>query len=124
MKAVILRHPGGLDRLENVELAEPPVPGPGDITVRIRASSINYHDYLVVAGKAPAADKLIPLSDGAGNIVAVGDGVTEYTKSDRVISTFFPEWVDGEPPNRLGREIFTSVPGRWGGRLCARVRYR
>ena len=64
-----------------------------------------------MAGKAPAADKLIPLSDGAGDIVAVGDGVTEYKKSDRVISRFFPEWVDGEPPNRFGREIFASVPG-------------
>ena len=111
MKAVILRHPGGLDRLENVELAEPPVPGSGQITVRMRASSINYHDYLVVAGKAQAADKLIPLSDGAGDVVAVGDGVTEYKTSDRVISTFFPEWLDGEPLNRFGREIFASVPG-------------
>src|SRR6266481_3205130 len=111
MKAVSVRHPGGLDRLELVDLEEPRVPRPGEVTVRIRASSINYHDYLVVAGKAPAADKLIPLSDGAGDIVAVGDGVTEYKKSDRVISTFFPEWVDGEPPNRFGREIFASVPG-------------
>jgi NADPH:quinone reductase-like Zn-dependent oxidoreductase len=77
MKAVSLRHPGGLDRLELVDLEEAQVPRPGEVTVRIRASSINYHDYLVVAGKAPAADKLIPLSDGAGDIVAVGDGVTE-----------------------------------------------
>ncbi len=111
MKAVSVRHPGGLDRLELVDLEEAQVPRPGEVTVRIRASSINYHDYLVVAGKAPPADKLIPLSDGAGDIVAVGDGVTEYKKSDRVISTFFPEWVDGEPPNRFGREIFASVPG-------------
>src|SRR5258705_6404590 len=111
MKAVSVRHPGGLDRLELVDLEEAQVPRPGEVTVRIRASSINYHDYLVVAGKAPPADKLIPLSDGAGDIVAVGDGVTEYKKSDRVISTFFPERVDGEPPNRFGREIFASVPG-------------
>ena len=111
MKAVSLRHPGGLDRLELVDLEEPRSPGPGEVTVRIRASSINYHDYLVVAGKAAATDKLIPLTDGAGDIVAVGDGVTEYDKGDRVISTFFPEWVDGEPPNRFGREIFASVPG-------------
>ena len=48
MKAVSLRHPGGLDRLELVDLEEPRVPRPGEVTVRIRASSINYHDYLVV----------------------------------------------------------------------------
>ena len=111
MKAVLLRHPGGLDQLELADVEEPRAPGPGEITVRIRASSINYHDYLVVAGKAAAADKLIPLSDGAGDVVAVGSGVTEYKTGDRVISTFFPEWVDGEPLNRFGREIFASVPG-------------
>lgn len=111
MKAVSLRQPGGLDRLEQVQLEEPRAPGRGEVTVRIRASSTNYHDYLIVAGKAPVADKLIPLSDGAGDIIAVGDGVTEYSMGDRVISTFFPEWVDGEPPNLFGRKVFASVPG-------------
>jgi len=92
-------------------LAEPGIPGPGEITVRVRASSTNYHDYLVVSGKAPVADGLIPLSDGAGDVIAVGDGVTEYKNGDTVISTFFPEWADGEPLNRFNAGIFASVPG-------------
>ena len=111
MKAVVLHQPGGLERLELVEVREPDAPGPGEITVRLRASSINYHDYLIVSGKAPAADRLIPLSDGAGEVVAVGSGALEYQVGDRVISTFFPEWVDGGPLNRFGAEIFASVPG-------------
>ncbi len=111
MKAVILHRPGGLEHLELVETGEPDAPGPGEITVRLRAGSINYHDYLIVSGKAPAADGLIPLSDGAGEVVAVGPGALEHQVGDRVISTFFPNWVDGAPLNRFGAEIFADVPG-------------
>jgi NADPH:quinone reductase-like Zn-dependent oxidoreductase len=111
MKAITLRKPGGLDKLEYREIEGPSAPGPGEITVRIRASSINYHDYLVVAGKAPAADGLIPLSDGAGEVTAIGEGVVDFKVGDAVISTFFPEWQDGEPLNRFGAQIFASVPG-------------
>src|SRR5258707_145286 len=100
MKAVVLHRPGGLERLELVEAREPDAPGPGEIKVRLRASSINYHDYLIVSGQAPAADRLIPLSDGAGEVVAVGPGASEHQVGDRVISTFFPDWVDGGPLNR------------------------
>ncbi|ROZ75071.1 NAD(P)-dependent alcohol dehydrogenase [Ramlibacter sp. WS9] len=111
MKAVILRKPGGLDKLELTEMGEPAAPGPGEISVRIRASSINYHDYLVVAGVAPAADGLVPLSDGAGEVTAVGEGVADYQVGDKVISTFFPDWLDGEPLNRFGAQLLASVPG-------------
>lgn len=111
MNAASLRQPGGLDRPELAELEEPRAPGRGEVTVRIRASSTNYHDYLIVSGKAPIADKLIPLMDGAGDVIAVEEGVSGYRVGDRVISTFFPEWVDGEPPNLFGRQIFASVPG-------------
>ena len=111
MKAIILHRPGGLSRLEPVDLPDPPPPGPGEISVRIRASSTNYHDYLIVSGQAPTADGRIPLSDGAGDVTAVGEGVSQHKVGDRVISTFFPEWVDGEPLNRFGADIFASVPG-------------
>jgi NADPH:quinone reductase-like Zn-dependent oxidoreductase len=99
--------PSTLDTLEYVELDETPAPGPGEITVRIRASSLNYHDFAVVAGMIPAAAGRIPMSDGAGEVTAVGEGVTEYAVGDLVVSTFFPDWLDGTPP----QSAFTRVPG-------------
>ena len=75
MKAIELNKPGGLDRLQLVEHPDPGQPGPGEIRVRVHASSLNFHDYLVVSGKIPNADKRIPMADGAGVVDAVGDGV-------------------------------------------------
>src|SRR5258708_39914237 len=102
MKAVLLRHPGGLDQLELTDVEEPRAPGPGEITVRIRASSINYHDYLVVAGKGAASDKLISVSHGGGYVGAVSSGATEDKTSGRVTSAFFPAGVGGQLANRIG----------------------
>jgi NADPH:quinone reductase-like Zn-dependent oxidoreductase len=76
MRAIRLRTPGGLDKLEPAELPEPSSPGPGEIQVRIRASSLNYHDYVVVSGAGKFADGLVPMSDGAGEVSAVGEGVS------------------------------------------------
>ena len=95
MKAVRLRAPGSLDRLELVEMADPGAPGPGEIRIQLRASSLNFHDYSVVTGRIPAADGRIPLSDGAGVVEAVGPGVTEFTAGDSVVSCFFPTWQTG-----------------------------
>lgn len=107
MKAIQSRHPATLDSLTLVDLPDAPAPGPGEITVRIRASSLNYHDYAVVKGMIPAADGRIPMSDGAGDVVAVGEGVTDYAAGDPVVSTFFPYWLDGTPP----LTAFRQVPG-------------
>ena len=90
MRAVKLRAPGGLDRLDMVNLDEPGTPGPGEIRVRIHANSLNYHDYAVALGLIPAADGRIPMSDGAGVVEAVGEGVTELVHGDAVVSCFFP----------------------------------
>ncbi|MDX9874135.1 MAG: NAD(P)-dependent alcohol dehydrogenase [Spongiibacteraceae bacterium] len=95
MKAITLTAPGGLDRLRLVDVADPGEPGPGQIRVKLQASSLNFHDYLVVTGKIPAADGRIPLSDGAGVVEAVGAGVTEFAAGDLVVSCFFPQWQDG-----------------------------
>ncbi len=73
MQAIQLRAPGGLDHLDVVDLAAPGEPGPGEIKVRLHASSLNFHDYAVVAGMIPAADGRIPMSDGAGVVEAVGE---------------------------------------------------
>jgi len=97
MKALSLASPGGLDRLSLVERADPGAPGPGEIRVRLQASSLNYHDLGVVSGRAPSADGRIPMSDGAGTVEAVGAGVTSLKPGDSVVSLFFPDWADGEP---------------------------
>jgi NADPH:quinone reductase-like Zn-dependent oxidoreductase len=55
MKSIVLRSPGGLDRLELIDMPDPGAPGPGEIRVRLRASSLNYHDYGVVSGRMPTA---------------------------------------------------------------------
>src|ERR1700761_4257733 len=98
MKAIQIGEPITLDTLHLVELPGPAAPGPGEIQVRIHATSLNYHDYSVVVGRLPVKPNRIPMSDGAGEVTAVGEGVTEYAVGDRVVSTFFPTWFDGECP--------------------------
>ena len=100
MKTVIVQKPGGLDRLALVEREDPGAPGPGEIRVRIRASSLNFHDFGVVSGRIPGDDGRIPMSDGAGSVEAVGKGVTEFAAGDAVVSCFFPLWQLGEPVDR------------------------
>ncbi|MEY3906140.1 MAG: hypothetical protein RIR59_963 [Pseudomonadota bacterium] len=107
MKAIQIQLPASLDTLKLVDLPEPAAPGAGEIQVRIRASSLNYHDFAVVTGMLPCADGRIPMSDGAGEVIAVGPGVTDYQVGDAVVSTFFPDWLDGTPPSTA----FTRVPG-------------
>lgn len=107
MKAVRLRSPGGLDNLQPFDLAAAREPGPGEVRVRLRASSLNYHDYGVASRPGWEADGRIPLSDGAGTVEAVGPGVDEFAPGDAVVSCFFPTWEDG--PATLGD--FATVPG-------------
>ncbi|MEZ5908363.1 MAG: NAD(P)-dependent alcohol dehydrogenase [Hyphomicrobiaceae bacterium] len=87
---------GGIDSLSLVEMASPQ-PGPGEIMVRVRASSLNYRDLSTV--KDPIGRGLAlpmsPNSDAAGDVVAVGAGVTRFKAGDRVASCFFRDWPDG-----------------------------
>ena len=85
MKVAALKNPGGLENLL-IEEREDPTPGPGEILVRVHASQLNYHDLAVVLGWMPSADGRIPMSDGAGEVVAVGDGATKFKKGDKVLS--------------------------------------
>lgn len=95
-----------LDRLA-VNRAPIPQPGPGEVLLRLRASSLNFHDYLVVAGHIPVAEGRIPLSDGAGEIAALGPDVTGWSIGDRVMGAFFPRWIDG-PPNRANNSAISG----------------
>ncbi len=93
----------GFDRLTQ-EILPDPTPGPGEVLIAPKAWSINYRDFAVASGqyfggvlKAPA----IPLSDGAGEVIAVGAGVTRFKPGDRVQGAFFTNWVEGPPRRSL-----------------------
>lgn len=107
MKAARFRAPGGLDRIELAQIDDPGAPGPGEVRVRVRASSLNAHDFAVVMGWMGAADGRIPMADGAGVIEAIGPGVADFAVGDPVVSVFFPQWADGPPP--VGD--FSGTPG-------------
>ncbi|MCY1349168.1 Phthiocerol/phenolphthiocerol synthesis polyketide synthase type I PpsC [compost metagenome] len=107
MKAIQLQHPGGLDHLRLVDVPAPDAPKPGEIQVRIHASSLNYHDLGVVTGLVSVEDGRIPMADGAGVVTAVGAGVTEFAVGDAVVSCFFPHWQSG----RAVPSTFKTVPG-------------
>ncbi|PAW63310.1 MAG: hypothetical protein B9S36_04980 [Verrucomicrobiia bacterium Tous-C2TDCM] len=76
---------------------EEPAPGPGEVAVKIHAASLNYRDLLVRAGKSASGgfDPVVPLSDGAGEVVALGEGVVDWQTGDRVALTFFRDWLSG-----------------------------
>ncbi len=109
MKAVVVGSGGGLDKVKLVEAQDPGSPGPGEIRVAIKASSLNYHDLLVANGGIPTAENRVLLSDGAGVVEAVGEGVTEFAVGDHVVSTFFPVWPAGPAFSAVGH--FRNVPG-------------
>lgn len=89
-----------------------PPPSSDEVIAQIRASSLNYHDYLVLTGAIPVADGRIPLSDGAGIVVAVGSSVKDFAPGDNVLGTFFPDWPGGKPtPGALASITGDSVDG-------------
>ena len=87
---------GSLDDLKIIEETLP-VPGPGQVRVRVRASALNFRDLALLTGMFPAPVKadVVPLSDAAGEVEAVGPDVTRFVIGDRVISSFFPTWFGG-----------------------------
>lgn len=98
VRAVELSDGFGLD---NLHLAgrRAPVPGWGEVAVRIAAVSLNYRDHLLVAGVYNPRQRLpvVPCSDAAGVVESVGPGVTRWQPGDRVVSLFMPNWSGGPP---------------------------
>ena len=96
MRTYEIRSPDGIDALHLAERPDPE-PGPGQVLVRMRASAINYRDLLNILD--PPARGItyprIPNSDGAGEVVALGHGVTHFAVGDRVAGAFFQAWAAG-----------------------------
>jgi NADPH:quinone reductase-like Zn-dependent oxidoreductase len=106
----------GIDKLALVDRPKP-VPGPGQALVRMTAASLNYRDYMMVVGAYNPRLKrpLIPLSDGAGIVEEIGEGVTRVKKGDRVAACFFQKWIEG-PPNR--EKANSALGGAIDGVAC------
>jgi NADPH:quinone reductase-like Zn-dependent oxidoreductase len=103
----------GLDHLAVTERSEPR-PGDNDVLVRINATSLNYRDWLIASGTYRLAVRypVVPLSDGAGEIVGVGRRVTKWRAGDRVVTSFFSHWVDGaQTSERAATALGGAVDG-------------
>lgn len=99
---------------------EIPEPGPGEVRVRVRACSLNYRDLMVLQGNYRPMPKfpLIPLSDGAGEVEAVGAGVKEWKAGDRVAGIFMQGWQRGSMNDEDRR---TAMGGSIDGMLAEHV---
>lgn len=95
-----------------------PVAAPGEVLVRVRATSLNRRDWYMlnetIGERGLDYTGNVPLSDGAGDVVAVGEGVTEFQVGDRVAGTFFTDWVDGRRSDAVRPSARGAGPGTGG----------
>lgn len=95
MKVYEIRQGTGRDALTLVERPDPQL-GFGQVLIQVRATSLNYRDLIVAQGNySGQQSSLIPMSDGAGDVVAIGEGVTRLKVGDRVAGIFFQDWLAG-----------------------------
>lgn len=94
--------------------SEAPRPGRGQVLMRVRATSLNFRDLMIIEkGQYPLPIKanLVPACDGAGEVVAVGDEVTRVRVGDRVVGQIFPQWIDGPFAWNLAAQLGGSLDG-------------
>lgn len=117
MKAIVQTALGGPENLRLVDRPDP-VPGHGQVLVRLCAASLNYRDTLILKGgygSRQLKENFTPLSDGAGEVVALGPGAARFKLGDRVTVAFFQHWLSGAP----NEEVLDSDTGRnANGVLC------
>ncbi|WP_214327017.1 zinc-dependent alcohol dehydrogenase family protein [Nonomuraea sediminis] len=114
MRSYHLDSGAGIEGLTIREHADP-VPGPGQVLVAVKATSLSFRELLVARGTyvLPVKPDVVPVSDGAGEVVAVGPGVTSAKVGDRVTATLFPSWQDGP----FGAEHLAQRGGSLDGML-------
>ena len=114
MKSMELRDAWSIDNLRLCERPAPK-PGPGQVLLRMKAASLNYRDLVVLQrgyGALTGTLPLIPVSDGVGEVVELGAGVTRVAAGDRVCPMFMPHWIGGEPTaERLTRKLGGPIDG-------------
>jgi NADPH:quinone reductase-like Zn-dependent oxidoreductase len=121
MKAAVIQDGFGIENLAVVDRPELQ-PGPGQVVVQVYAASLNYRDLLVVQGnynpKQPLP--LIPCSDGAGEVIAVGEGVTRVSVGDRVASSFAQGWINGKPTHEklMATTLGSPLDGMLAEQVC------
>jgi NADPH:quinone reductase-like Zn-dependent oxidoreductase len=113
----------GLENLQFVDVPYP-VPGPGEAIVHVHACSLNYRDLVVSKGGYGRAVKppLVPLSDAAGEVLAVGEGVTRVKPGDRVAGAFMQRWIEGEPDEEKGNSALGgAIQGVLAEQICLKA---
>ncbi|QGX39834.1 zinc-dependent alcohol dehydrogenase family protein [Permianibacter aggregans] len=106
-----LRRDGGIESLGQFSAALPPL-AEHEVQVRIRAVSLNHRDLLIAGDGSKPGEPVIPVSDGAGEVIAVGSKVKQWQPGDRVMLSFFPDWVDGiAEPSKIQRAFGGSIDG-------------
>ncbi len=121
MKAYSLLAGDGLAGLHQAE-AEPRRLGPHDVRVAVKAAALNYRDLQFARGSYPGTPPhpLVPLSDGAGDVVEIGPAVTRLAVGDRVITNFWPQWIDGQiSPAKVSVSYGAQIDGTLAEELVA-----
>ena len=119
MKVWELGEQKGIASLRMVERAEPK-PGPGQALIAVKASALNRRDIAITEGKylGTRPPTRIPLSDGAGDVIAVGDGVSNVKVGERVTAAHFSPWLEGDfDPSFFGADIGSTIDGWLGEKV-------
>ncbi len=119
MKAFEIQDQFGIDNLVMVERPDPE-PGSHEVLIKLRALSLNFRDLMMVRGQynPKLRRPMTPLSDGAGEVIAVGNRVTRVKVGDRVAPAFMQRWIDGEVSAEKGR---SALGGAMDGLLAEKV---
>lgn len=120
MKVLEIQDSFGIDQLQ-IATRPDPKPKPGQLVVRMKATSLNYRDLMMVDGRYNPSQPLplIPCSDGVGEVVEIGEDVERFAVGDRVCPIFAQKWIDGEPSHgRVRSSLGGPLDGTLSEYLC------